>query len=69
MAICTSNVLLKLNTLGNFLPSAAVKIPDLWCVIAHNAKISSETLNANPGQLGDSIYHICSMRLTMSSIK
>lgn len=68
MVICTSNMLLKFNTLGEFLPSV-VKLPSLRNKISHNAVILSETLNLNPGHLAESIYHICFMRLTVSNVK
>lgn len=66
---CTSNVLLKFNTLGKCLPSIFVKLRNLRYKISHNAIILSETFNSNPDHLAESVYHICSMRLTVSNVK
>jgi len=54
VVICTSNALLKFNTLGKFLPSAVVKLPNLRYKTSHNAIISSETLNSNHDDLAES---------------
>lgn len=59
-------MLLKFNTLGKFLPSAA-KLPILRNKISHNAIILSETLNSSPDHLAESTYHICLMRLIVSN--
>lgn len=68
VVICTSNMLLKFNTLGKFV-SSIVKLPSWRNKISHNAIILSEALNSNPDHSAESTYHICLMRLTVSNVK
>lgn len=68
VVICTSNMLLKFNTLGKFLPSV-VKSPSLGNKISHKAIILRDTLNPSPDHSAESTFHICLMRLTVSNVK